>query len=1531
MANKTFNDVKLNMTLKVQSTRANLSSSKEDMAVQMGKIQKWYTDFTPLVFSKKKVDGITFDQDIIHYATCSTAASTTSKTVNCTGFNLVTGAWVLIRFTVTNTGAVGNLTLNVNNTGAKSIKYRNANLSSAGVLAANRTYMFVYDGTYYQLIGDLDTNTDHITTATTSGSGNAVTAITADENGALTVTKGSTFSLSTHTHDYLPLSGGTLTGPLVIKGTAASKPLITRGIYGSDGNGNTGDLYVQFTESGSIGKTYFGGSTYYISENGSTYNGSAAKVNGHTVEKNVPSDAVFTDTKVTQTNTTGAATYRVLLSGNANDTTETTTARKSANLQFNPSTGVLTQSGTIFGGIIVTRSGSVNGASIAFKNTNGILGYIGFTGDTDSNLKRWLGSNTNISYVIHDTGNTSYTATVTSSTSGQYTIGTLKLGGSNVTIYGKDTVYTHPSGFTAKTTAGFYKYTVDTNGHVSAGAALTKSDITSLGIASSDHTHDYIPLSGSDNISGRLAFNNTGIGIYGLDKQSHLAPLIIHNAANLWIGQYNTDNGNTAHYGGTYISTGIDVTDASNPVPFDTINIVLPNGDNQGSYATYHALHSGNTSISRSLTSGTKIATITIDGNATDIYCQTNSNTTYTLSGAYGSNNNTWVTTLTPSSGTATTSTIPTATTGAYGITKLSSATNSTSADLAATPYAVKAAYDLASSKSVVSFSPNISSNATNAYKIGTITINGTVTNIYGEHYISGYNWDGDGNVITSVVLANGEWTFYKNLYCLKAEDVISGTGISVAITGASSDAPQTVTINHANSVTAVTTASMLKVKYDAQGHITGSSSITKSDITGLGISASDHTHSNYLGATIVSGNSYYGMADPDGTDTNWIRTTSKGIIPYQSGSRGDGHSQLGTSTYYFSTSYIDNMYSSFINIAGDLPQLKFQQTTSESEYNSNNAGIKCYPGDTSGMNMVIQSGGNMIIGSGEFPTNFYNATKFAAESYNNTTGEKTYIGSDGDVYVITNGNTIADRKVFGFGSNFNLAIGGNVVFRHGTYDSHTSSTLTSAATTTARTWTLPDKTGTVALTSDLVDTKVTQSAAIGNNYRPLIMGSKYSSTAGASTLQDTTTDQVYTNASIYANPNTGTIYANKFNDYPINKNGTDSWETIPCVYSNGSMEIGRYLDFHATDGSTNNYDIRLYTSSAAMSSSIVGSLIFMTQGEAEGSNFRPNITSNYDLGSSSYKWRNVYGDSFKGASDYVRHCYAKNETALTNKWIKIATCTSTAASDDRMLVLLVSNGYASAYQGHGILRCRFRTGSTKGTLHTASLSWDYITNGLQTPVGTSAPDKAWATTHDINPSNFVATYTTTSGTSFVYDLWVKVAANYQSWTFTALNDVSRAGNVWGPFWTLSDYINTGGQDALPSTTGQVVSKVATLYGINDNPEWVTLTNGSQLNGASVLKCKKQGNIVYIRGMFGVTATTGTITPMAVLPDGYYATDELRHITYSPLIIGGSPSAGTGDLQINTAGTMNLYTNSSTTFTGNTTAAVYIMDASFMI
>ena len=122
----------------------------------------------------RAIDGVNFNGEaaVTHYGTCATAAATATKAVSITNFTLVTGARVIVKFTVTNTAA--SPTLNVNNTGAKAIQYRGAAIT-AGYIAANRTYEFVYDGTNYQLVGDIntDTNTDTKVTQTNDTSTNA--------------------------------------------------------------------------------------------------------------------------------------------------------------------------------------------------------------------------------------------------------------------------------------------------------------------------------------------------------------------------------------------------------------------------------------------------------------------------------------------------------------------------------------------------------------------------------------------------------------------------------------------------------------------------------------------------------------------------------------------------------------------------------------------------------------------------------------------------------------------------------------------------------------------------------------------------------------------------------------------------------------------------------------------------------------------------------------------------------------------------------------------------------------------------------------------------------------------------------------------------------------------------------------------------------------------------------------------------------------------------------------------------------------
>lgn len=75
----------------------------------------------------------------------------------------------------------------------------------------------------------------------------------------------------------------------------------------------------------------------------------------------------------------------------------------------------------------------------------------------------------------------------------------------------------------------------------------------------------------------------------------------------------------------------------------------------------------------------------------------------------------------------------------------------------------------------------------------------------------------------------------------LTAHQDISGK-IDTAGTGLSKSG---TTLNHSNSITALTTTSFKKIKYDAQGHITGTTDVTASDLP-------SHTHSAYVNPTIA-------------------------------------------------------------------------------------------------------------------------------------------------------------------------------------------------------------------------------------------------------------------------------------------------------------------------------------------------------------------------------------------------------------------------------------------------------------------------------------------------------------------------------------------------------------------------------------------------------------------------------------------------------------------------------------------------------
>lgn len=204
--------------------------------------------------------------------------------------------------------------------------------------------------------------------------------------------------------------------------------------------------------------------------------GDSSTVNGHTVNSNVPSGAKFTDTN----------TWRPQPDWNA-----TSGDAVIKNKPTIPSVGngkvTITQNGTSKGTFTMNQSGNT---TIALTDTNTNTwkansatseGYVA-SGANQAN-KVWK-TDANGTPAWRDDANTTYSVATTSANGLMSSTDKTKLNG----IASGANAYSHPT-YTAKS-SGLYKVTVDGTGHVSATTAVTKSDITALGIPGSDTNTD---------------------------------------------------------------------------------------------------------------------------------------------------------------------------------------------------------------------------------------------------------------------------------------------------------------------------------------------------------------------------------------------------------------------------------------------------------------------------------------------------------------------------------------------------------------------------------------------------------------------------------------------------------------------------------------------------------------------------------------------------------------------------------------------------------------------------------------------------------------------------------------------------------------------------------------------------------------------------------------------------------------------------------------------------------------------------------
>ena len=502
------------------------------------------------------------------YGTCDTAAATAAKVVTLsvtTGWQLAAGTVVGIKFTNTNTAA--NPTLNVNSSGAKSIFVNNAVLTTGNWYAgeAGRVHYYMYDGTYWVFMG--------------------------------------------HSYDW------------------------------------------------------------------------------------------NSDLKVTQTNSTTNADYRVLLSANANDTTETNTSFKNTNLRYNPSTGTLKIKGfdsisSNFKSIncdvskseVTAQNSSLTTSSADTDWFQALVKAIciKYPNITNTVFRGTISPNSHKYYeiFIYDT------STIDSTTKlPQHSFGRALNYGGGFTKFGTDsyvwrfgnvdtntnTTYSAGTGLSLSSTTFSVKlgYTTsgnnravqaDSSGNLYVTQKDTNTDISTLTLAEDTgtsaitlaHGGKYKLTAGTKTVIFTMPASgntDTKVAITAVTPASETTNYVLtHTSTSGTTGveahaynRYWYKQGSTSVNGYVYAGLGNNIATGTANNSQGYVRLYGPNtGYGNITYANATAnsthtlpstggtiLNTGTTSFTQSLTSGTKVGTIKINGTETILYAPTNTNTTY--------------------------------------------------------------------------------------------------------------------------------------------------------------------------------------------------------------------------------------------------------------------------------------------------------------------------------------------------------------------------------------------------------------------------------------------------------------------------------------------------------------------------------------------------------------------------------------------------------------------------------------------------------------------------------------------------------------------------------------------------------------------------------------------------------------------------------------------------------------------------------------------------------------------------------------
>jgi len=232
----------------------------------------------------------------------------------------------------------------------------------------------------------------------------------------------------------------------------------------------------------------------------------------------MPSDN-NTDTLVTQTATNTNATYEVLFSATADNTTRTETARKNNNLTFNPSTGTLSTTNVSASSAIATNdldtnylttgSASITEANVGNLIVTGAARFLNTINGSISGNAATASDSAKLNGYASDTAASNNT--IARRTASGYIFAKYFNQSSSAETPTSDSfiIYANSDGYFRKSTVANMKTAMSLNNVENKSSATIRSELTSSNVTTA---LGYTPVNkAGDTITGRIAYNNVSM------------------------------------------------------------------------------------------------------------------------------------------------------------------------------------------------------------------------------------------------------------------------------------------------------------------------------------------------------------------------------------------------------------------------------------------------------------------------------------------------------------------------------------------------------------------------------------------------------------------------------------------------------------------------------------------------------------------------------------------------------------------------------------------------------------------------------------------------------------------------------------------------------------------------------------------------------------------------------------------------------------------------------------------------------------